>query len=47
LTFGATELARQARALELQGLPADTAPLDALERAFERAAAALMELRGA
>ncbi|HWH82064.1 MAG TPA: Hpt domain-containing protein [Burkholderiaceae bacterium] len=47
LTFGATELARQARALELQGLPADSAPLDALDAAYARAAAALKGLRHA
>ncbi len=47
LTFGATELARQARALELQALPADAAPLDALDAAYARAAAALRELRDA
>ena len=47
LTFGATELAQRARELELQGLPADAAPLDALEAAYARAAAALRELRDA
>ncbi|MES2099665.1 MAG: Hpt domain-containing protein [Pseudomonadota bacterium] len=47
LTFGATELARRARELELQGLPADSAPLDALDAACARAAAALKGLRHA
>ena len=44
LTFGAGTLATMARELELGGLAADTAPLDALEREYERAAAALKEL---
>jgi histidine phosphotransfer protein HptB len=44
LTFGAGTLAAMARELELGGLAADTAPLDALEREYERAAAALKEL---
>ena len=44
-TFGAGQLAAMARQLELGGLPADTAALDALEREYQRAAAALKELR--
>jgi HPt (histidine-containing phosphotransfer) domain-containing protein len=43
-TFGALALGEQARALELGGLPADAAPLAALETAFAEAAAALREL---
>ena len=47
LTFGATALAEQARALELGGLPAERAPalLDALDAAYAQAAQALRELR--
>jgi HPt (histidine-containing phosphotransfer) domain-containing protein len=44
LTFGAGTLAGMARELELGGLAADTAPLDALERECDRTAAALKEL---
>jgi HPt (histidine-containing phosphotransfer) domain-containing protein len=44
LTFGADTLAAMARELELGGLVADTAGLDALEREFDRTAAALKEL---
>jgi len=44
LTFGAGTLAALARELELHDLPADTAGLDALEREYERTAAALREL---
>ena len=44
LTFGAATLAAKARELELGGLPADGAPLDALSAEYERAAAALKEL---
>jgi histidine phosphotransfer protein HptB len=44
LTFGAGTLAAMARELELGGLAADTAGLDALEREYERVAAALKEL---
>lgn len=40
-TFGAAELGALAREQELGGLPADATPLDALEAAFTRAAAAL------
>ncbi|HET9823287.1 MAG TPA: Hpt domain-containing protein [Burkholderiaceae bacterium] len=49
LTFGATALAAQARALELGGLredvAGDNAAIDALEQCFADAAAALRELR--
>ena len=44
LIFGAGTLAGMARELELGGLPADAAQLDALEREYERAAGALKEL---
>ena len=43
-TFGATKLAELARVLELGGLPASTAALDALEAEYAHAAAALQEL---
>jgi len=43
-TFGALRLGEMARALELGGLPADTASLVALEAAYAQAAAALKEL---
>jgi HPt (histidine-containing phosphotransfer) domain-containing protein len=43
-TFGAVDLAAAARALELGGLPADGAPLVALQVAYERAAQALQEI---
>ncbi|MCA3251854.1 MAG: Hpt domain-containing protein [Pseudomonadota bacterium] len=43
-TFGAGVLAEQARALELGGLPADAAPLDALKAELERSVAALRDL---
>jgi histidine phosphotransfer protein HptB len=43
-TFGALPLGELARALELGGLPADDAPLAALEAAYARAAAALKDL---
>ena len=43
-TFGATALGAQARALELGGLGADSAPIDALAATYARAAAALQEL---
>ena len=47
-TFGALELAAQARALELAGLDADAskdaAALDALDAAYAAAAAALQEM---
>ena len=45
LTFGATVLGEQARALELGGLPAETAALEALEATYAEAAAALEVLR--
>ncbi len=44
LTFGATDFAAMARELETGGLPADPAPIDALQRAFEAAASELQEL---
>ena len=43
-TFGAAALGAQARALELGGLVADSAPIDALGAAYADAAAALQEL---
>lgn len=43
-TFGATALGAQARTLELGGLVADSAPIDALDAAYAAAAAALQEL---
>lgn len=43
-TFGATELAAYARTLELAGLPADAAALDALEQSLQAALGALREL---
>ena len=45
-TFGATRLGQMARELELGGLIADAAPLDALEAEYRRVAAALKELGG-
>ena len=42
-TFGATQLGLMARDLELGGLVADAAPVDALEAAYQAAAAALLE----
>ena len=44
LTFGAEPLAALARELELGGMPADAAPLDALAAEIDRAVAALKEL---
>ena len=44
-TFGASRLGAMARELELNGLPADVAPLDALAHAYAAAKAALLELR--
>ena len=46
LTFGATALAQQARALEQGGL-GGAAQVEALAQAYERAATALKELRDA
>ena len=46
-TFGATALSAMARTLELGGLPPEGAALDALAQEYERAAAALTELRDA
>ena len=43
-TFGATRLAEMARELELGGLPADSALIDALEAEYLTVAAALAEL---
>jgi HPt (histidine-containing phosphotransfer) domain-containing protein len=43
-TFGAMRLGELARALELGGLATDTAPLDALEAEYAKAAAALKAL---
>ncbi len=43
-TFGATRLGTMARELELGGLAADAAPLDALAAEYARVAAALEEL---
>jgi histidine phosphotransfer protein HptB len=43
-TFGATELAEQARSLELGAVPADAAAVDALERSLHAALATLREL---
>ncbi len=43
-TFGAVRLAAMARDLELGGLIADTAPLDALDAEYGRVAAALKTL---
>ncbi len=44
-TFGALTLGALARELELRGLPADAAPLDALAREYASAKAALTVLR--
>jgi HPt (histidine-containing phosphotransfer) domain-containing protein len=43
-TFGALRLGEMARQLELAGLPADAAPLDALQAEYQRVAAALQDL---
>jgi HPt (histidine-containing phosphotransfer) domain-containing protein len=45
-TFGATRLGELARDLELGGLIADSAPLDALEAEYQRSANALKALCG-
>ena len=45
-TFGATRLGALARDLELGGLITDSAPLDALDAEYQRAAAALKEKCG-
>ena len=45
-TFGATRLGEMARDLELGGLVADAARLDALEAEYRRAAAALKGMCG-
>ncbi len=44
-TFGATELAALARALELGSIPTSDAPLITLEAAYTRAAQALRDLK--
>ena len=43
-SFGATRLATLARALEVEGLPADAAGVDALAQEFETTLAALQAL---
>jgi histidine phosphotransfer protein HptB len=43
-TFGANRLAEMARDLELAGLPAAAAPLDALDAEYARVTATLQEL---
>ena len=43
-TFGAVALGEMARALELGGLTADTAPIDEIAAEYERVAAALKRL---
>jgi len=43
-TFGATRLGAKARELELGGLPADPAGIDALQALYDEAAAALKDL---
>jgi histidine phosphotransfer protein HptB len=43
-TFGATEVAQLARMLETDGLPASTAPIDALQACVTAATATLTEL---
>ena len=43
-TFGAQRLGEMARELELRGLIADTAPVEALQAEYDRVAAALKEL---
>ncbi len=45
-TFGALRLGEMARQLELGGLVADAAPIDALQGEYERVAVALQGLRG-
>lgn len=45
-TFGATRLGEMARDIELGGLVADSAPVDALEAQYQRAATALRGLTG-
>ncbi|MCU0921999.1 MAG: Hpt domain-containing protein [Burkholderiaceae bacterium] len=43
-TFGALRLSEMARELELGGVAADAAPVDALQAEYERVAAALQDL---
>ncbi len=45
-TFGASRLAEMARSLELGGLPAQAAPIDALQAELERSIAALRSMAG-
>jgi HPt (histidine-containing phosphotransfer) domain-containing protein len=45
-TFGALRLGRKARELELGGLPADIAPIDALQAECDAACRALQEALG-
>ena len=44
LTFGATRLGEMARTIELGGLVADAAPLEALEAEYQKVVVALKEL---
>jgi HPt (histidine-containing phosphotransfer) domain-containing protein len=44
ITFGAIRLGAMARDIELGGLVADAAPIDALETEYRKVAAALAEL---
>lgn len=44
VTFGATRLGEMARAIELGGLVADAAPLEALEAEYQKVVVALKEL---
>ena len=44
MTFGATRLGEMARNIELGGLVADAAPLDALEAEYQKVVVALTEL---
>ena len=46
MTFGALRLGAMAKALELGGLPADTAPVDALQDELDRTVQALKRLCG-
>jgi len=46
-TFGALSLGAMARDLEMKGMPADAASLDALATEYSRVATALTELRDA
>jgi HPt (histidine-containing phosphotransfer) domain-containing protein len=44
MSFGALPLAEAARALELGGLPADSAPLEAIAQLYEHSARQLQEV---